>query len=236
MSFLSPTDFDVIPYNLANNDNSSFPDFIQKTEDTALKNLLGLSFYTELKNQVKLLPAEWVADNAPGYAINDKVVFGVSIWKSLVINNLDIEPVEGASWTLVEESVWLKFIKGDYYTYNEKQYYWEGLVDMLQPLVYSMWLKYTQFSHSKHGMVKPTVENAEVINPAYFIAKGYNDFAAKAGNCFNPLNTLWGYLYQTNLADASVWDSTFDPTFYSSFLDYFQHNFKNPKRMNAFNI
>lgn len=181
-----------------------------------------------------LLPAEWVKDNETGYAINDQVVYGVQVFKSLQADNLNHVPAEDAWWTVIETSDWLKFVKGDSYKINNKSYYWDGLKALLIGYVYAMWLRATTTKHSTNGVVMPNVENATVMNPGDKMIIAYNNFSRIAGSYSSRENTLYGYLF-TN-SGSGVFDTTFDDTFYKDFLHYLDDVFVAPGRMNFFNI
>lgn len=238
MSFVTAEDFNVVPYKIPNLDDDSiaaeFQLFVDNMEEDMLRSLLGSSLYDMFIEGLAELPAVWLDDNAPGYALDDLVVYGVSVWQSLQDNNLDNVPEEGAYWTKVEDNRWLLLKYGNTYTYKLHEYKWPGMKKMFVPFIYSEWTKET-FNHNVGtGVVVATNENAKTINPSRKIASSWNAFARIAGNCYQQCDTLYGYLVNTN-AQSGTFDDTFDETF-TSFNAYLIKVFKSPGRVNIFNL
>lgn len=131
------------------------------------------------------------------------------------------------------EERWINLRDGGDYEYSGKTYQWVGMVKLLLPYIYSMWLRDSYDTHSGVGIVQGKAENAKVINPGKRIARAYNVFSGLAGSSCEKKDTLYGFLIQTGA--LGTFDDTFDDTF-TSFAEYFQFNFKEPGLMNTFNI
>src|SRR5690606_30887242 len=94
---------------------------------------------------------------------------------------------------------------------------WKGMVSLLRPYIYAMWLRDTWDTHTGIGVVKADAENAKVITPGRRIVRGYNDFSNQAGGHFNRSGTLYGFLSE-------------NPDVYTDW------NFTYQGRMNIFNL
>lgn len=229
--FVVATDFDVIPYAIPNlTGNNSFPDYVDREEEDILKSLLGKSLYDAFIEGLEEIP-EWVSTSAT--VIGNQYAYGLDVWEAETVQT-GTAPVAGADWTLVEEdNRWLKLKKGADYVYNYKTYEWVGMKKMLIPYIFSMWLRDTFDNNSGVGVVVAKGENSKVINPGNRIARTFNEFSRIAGNCKEKENTLYGFLDQEGF--VGTFDDTFDETF-QTFNAYLNFVFKNPGRMNTFQL
>jgi len=179
--FCTPTDFDLIPYNIPNLNLvvNTFQEYIDKKEKQILKRLLGAPLYVDFIEGREALPAEW--DVATQYVIGDHVVYGVDVWQSIA-DNVGVVPSENASWTIFETgNQWLILEKGsifylDGYAIGE----WLGLVDMLIPYIFYSWLRDTWDNNTGIGVVQSNAENSEKIAPSRRLVDSWNEFAIKA--------------------------------------------------------
>jgi len=155
-----------------------------------------------------------------------------TILLSLLGKSLYDQFIEGLD-TDYPEDRWVNLRDGAPYIYNLKTYNWVGMKKMLIPYIYSIWLRDTFDVNSGIGVVVAKGENSKVINPGNRIARNFNIFSHYAGNCRNLKDTLYGFLSQEGL--AGTFDDTFDETF-QTFTDYLNFVFKDPGRMNTFNL
>lgn len=131
------------------------------------------------------------------------------------------------------EDRWIDLRDGGEYVYSDKTYEWVGMVKLLRPYIYAMWLRDTFDTHAGIGVVQGKAENAKVLNPGKRIARAYNVFSNLVGCDWRLKGTLYGFLIQTG--ESGTFDDTFDETF-QSFKAYLDFNFKEPGLMNTFNI
>lgn len=183
--FVTADDFNLIPYNIPNLQQvaNTFPLYVEAKERVILVKLLGLQLYTDFVAGLNALPPQWQAAPAK-YDIDEQVVYGASIWKSLIDDNRS-EPVEGTDWTKVEDNKWLTLKLGTTYGINSVASVWVGMKRMLVPYIYSVWLRDTFDSHSGVGIVEAKAENSAVKSPAIRIVRAFNEFAMIAGTSDN---------------------------------------------------
>lgn len=241
MQLVTAQDFNQVPYNVPNafaqspeggaEENEQFNSYIDTTVQDIMIKLLGGSLYESFLAGLNALPAAWIGTNSPGYNVDDLVLYNYHVWKSLITPNLNVVPVEGANWTKIEDDRWLMLYNGAMYGGAT----WGGLKKMLIPYIYSMWLRDTYDEHTKIGVIRRTAENAIVIDPAKRTSRAYNTFSLHAGNYYQQYNSLYGYLIYAQ----TTWDhytDYYDSTVYAIFSNYLRHTFKDPGRMNIFNI
>ena len=246
--FITQNDFDLIPFNLIGlPDDGTFNDFVAEQEEGHMRLLLGNLLYDALVLGVATLPAKY--DPSEEYAIADEVTFGSKIWVSIVNANMGNEPVEGAYWTVVvnaSRTRWLVMIDGANYTYEDKAYKWFGMVRMVKPLIYALWLEFSTSNANSSGKSQPAIENANLVNSAPDICRGWNKFVDYASGRPWPKNWAWdgisradsdemmdslyGYLFSvsTLFADIDLDGDTLE--------DYLPVYFNIPKRNNVFGI
>jgi hypothetical protein len=102
---------------------------------------------------------------------------------------------------------WTKLKLGTEYDYTGITYKYEGMFDLLIPMVYSLWLMETFDRHTSAGIVVATPAESEVISPSRRIGKANAEFFRKAGDECHHENTLYGFLY-ANRETYTEWDST----------------------------
>lgn len=239
--FVTASDFDLIPYSIPNLDKkaNTFAAYTDEQEAKVLKKLLGVTLYNSFVAGLAALPGKWVS-TAPT-VINQQYYYGTDIWKALTVQTFTA-PVAGVDWELVEEdNKWLKLRDGADYEYSSKTYHWDGMVTLLKPYIYSIWLRDTFDTHAGIGVVQGKSENADVIDPSTRIARAYNEYAGIAG-------VMRGRGYQPGLCYGSY------DTRYREFYEYYNHEntlygflyanksdypnwcFKDPGLMNALGI
>lgn len=237
MLFVTAEDFKVIPYdipNLSEEDMAiAFEAFVEEQTEEVLIKLFGNSFYDSFIEGLNDLPDDYSPTEE--YAIDETVVYGISTWKSLQDTNTDHTPEEGAWWTKIEDNKWLKLQKGDSYIYKEHTQKWRGMRVMLKPYIYAVWTKWNNNHNTGIGIVEPKPENSNTVSSTYRVVTAFNSFVKVTGNKCNQYGTLYGYVTQKNIEDATLFANTFDETF-SSFQLYFDANFKGTKSMNSFNL
>ncbi len=235
--FVTASDFNVLPYLLPSmpvpGKGEEFQRFIDSKEEDYLREVLGDNLYDAFISGLNDLPAEW--DEEEPYAIGAQVVFGNDVWESLTDSNTGIEPVEGVDWTLIDgDNRWLLLKNGNLYMVNDKNYRWYGMVKTLKALIFSRWVEYNAQQLTINGFVTPKVENNYPVDPGTMICRAWNDWSKKVGGRCEIYNTLYGYLYYTNLQDGSF-DDTFDSTF-DTFIDYLAFEFEEQPTRNTFGI
>lgn len=211
MSIVQPSDFAVpnsrylIPNITAGPGN--YVAFIEEREAYILRVVFGSKFYQDFVDALAALPAAWVETTA--YVIGDEVSKGVSVWEA-VADNTGVTPVEGASWTKVEDNKWLKLREGFTYTDNGKVYRYGGLKELLVPYIYSEYIRKNFVNVAKLGVNQPKTENSTVVGPADEIVRAYNEFVRLLGKSYfgySSVNTFYGF-YWINRADYT--DLCFD--------------------------
>lgn len=238
--FVTAADFGNIPYSLPGLDkpgaSDAFAQFIVDSEDEWLRKLVGNLFYDAMIAGVDALPVTW--SGVTSYHLNDLVVYASKVWKSLSDPNLNHVPVEGANWTANPNPLidrWLKLRDGENYqiaTINQcPTFQWAGMAKMVQPLIFSLWVKTTTRANSGQGIVVASNENSELVSPGYEIVKAWNRYYKIAvGN--GMANSFYGYL----TARATVFDDVVIDGSYENFLTYLQNQYRSPGRMNEFDI
>jgi len=167
--------------------------------------------------------------------INQQYVYGNDVWKALTVQTGTV-PVEGSDWELIEEgNRWLLLKNGNTYLISEKKYRWVGMVKALKALIWSRWVEYNAAQLTTNGLSTPKTENNIPTDPGQLICRAWNDWSEKVGGVCNPYNSLYGYLYYTNLADETTFNDTFDDTF-TSFVDYLAFEFGEQPTKNTFGI
>lgn len=207
-SFISPSDFNVLPYSIANLSEEGYASTLQLMIDevvpATLKKVLGLTLYKEFVEGVDLLPSVWSAEE--DYDAPDEVYYGVIVWRALqpIVANAT-PPSEGADWTKVREDIWLKLRDGSEYLYpdsNGHLYEYSGVKPFLIPLVYKTWLERFAFdTQTDAGVVASNLENAGNNGIRDRVVKCANASARLVGSNAYYTNTLWGFLYTTYQTD-----------------------------------
>lgn len=127
---------------------------------------------------------------------------------------------------------WKDLRDGVEYTYGGYTYYWEGMVKMLRPYIYSTWIRHdTEKYNGSGGVNVPASENSTVSAPAGLIVRSFNEFAHLCGNQCRQEDTLYGYLFNSGETFA---DDIGDD--YSDIQVYMSCKFQDPGNMNIFNI
>ncbi len=211
---------------------SVFSDFSDSIERKYLLEVLGDNLYTAFTEGLEALPAAWSSTVAT--VIGTQYVYGNDIWEALTITT-GVAPVEGSDWHLVEaDNRWLLLKNGNYYTMNDKRYYWDGIVNACVALVYSKWIEYTSKTLTGNGFTVPKTENNIPVSPNQDICRSWNDWSTRVGSECHEKNSLYGYLFYTNEADGTF-DSDIDAS-WDSFLDYLNCEFKSQGFKNMFDL
>jgi len=240
---LKYTDFDYLPYNVPSANSDTFLKFMVDTQQECLILLLGLEYYNSFIDALALLPDEWVVKSA-GYNIDDLVVYGKNIFKSLTnANNTIPSTTDIINWELVEENnKWLALLKGDTYHYLNRPYVWKGIVELLKPFVYAEYLKATFDNHAKTGINIAKIENGTLISASQRIARGrraFNDLVGNATHWWPFQNWRWPgkaslatYLLSLENVDSGDYNSTD----YTTWQAYVCGSFQPYGSLNEFNL
>lgn len=224
--FVTIADFGIPPYQIPSltepGQGSTFTAFIAQEERKYLLEVLGDNLYTAFIDGLNALPAAWSSTVAT--VIGQQYVYGNDIWEALTAQT-GTAPVEGVNWTLIEEdNRWLLLKNGNYYMMDGKRYYWDGIPNAVKALIYSLWVEYNSSSLTGNGLVIPKHENNISVDPGQIICRAWNDWAERVGGVCQTKNSLYGYLYYTNLSEGTF-DDTFDETF-NDFNDYLNYEFQ----------
>lgn len=224
--FVSPSDFNVIPYSVANIDanEATLQLIIDEVEAATLKKVLGLTLYDQFIAGIIALPLAW--DATLDYDAPDRVYYGVDVWEALQpIAASDIPPSENADWHKIESgNVWLKLRDGSRYSYpgvnvqGNVLYEYKGVKSFLIPISYKEWLTRFVFdTQTDAGVVASELENAGNNGVRDRIVNCANASARLVGSNAAAGNTLWGFLYTTYLTDYP--DLSFCPLPKLNFFD-----------------
>lgn len=233
--FVTSSDFNVPPYKLPSGstaEEETFDAFIDQEERKYLLEVLGDNLYTAFIDGLEALPGAWSSTVAT--VIGTQYVYGNDIWEALTVQT-GTAPVAGSDWTLIEEdNRWLLLKNGNYYMMDGKRYYWDGMVNALKALIFANWVEYNSSALTSNGLVIPKHENNIPVDPGQIICRAWNDWAKRVGGPCEKYNTLYGYLYYTNLSEGTF-DDTFDETF-NDFNDYLNYEFGSQGYRNIFDI
>lgn len=216
---VTSTDFDTKPYQLQGlgEVGASFDDFVTFNQNEILLQLFGQTLYDAFSAGVAALPAVWSIE--PQYAVDDLVVYGNNIYKSLVANNQNIVPTsDPLSWQKQADNRWLKLLAGDGYTISSRKYHYEGVKTFMLPYIYAMWLnKESTTTVSTGGVVSANSENSNAVTVSIKVMEKWIIFKRLVMNGYTTLRlffyytacrfhaqgTLFGYLFAN---DAVYYD------------------------------
>lgn len=90
------------------------------------------------------------------------------------------------------EDILTELKDGAEYSYSDKTYKYNGLVDLLKPAVLSMWINKNNYRFTSTGYIenKPQ-DNTTLLDPEPFIVELWNEFVVKVGGG----NSGYGYGY-----------------------------------------
>lgn len=243
--FVTAQDFELMPYVLPNlatvdsvepnvmTDNSeTFTRFVVATEDEFLPKILGSFFYDTMRAQLAILPA-W--DETVPTVVNNWYSYGVDVWKALTVQT-GTAPEEGVNWELLEEgNRWLELKNGVTYTANKRKRKWEGMKNLVRPLVYSQWVRSRATYLAENGMDLANSENSTSQNPGEEIANSWNRYAELVGYyCHSTFysNTLFTYLDYF----SEEFDDLFTDDDYGTMKKYLHEEFQSAGHQNVFDL
>lgn len=244
--FVTASDFDRLPFNLTGVDQLTagvFDDFVSYHEEEELRKLFGSKFYDAMVTGLTTLPATY--DVSVSYVVDDLVVSGSNIYKSLQNGNVGHVVTDPVWWLVQAGNRWLKLREGDTYLYYNRPQKWYGMKRLVVPLIYSLWTKYTYDNQTSAGIVVSANENAATVTPAVRIARAWNKYARLCAGDWPSVvdwkyliwpeleNSLFGYLYLND----SVWNDLFVPDDgFGSMRAYLAYSFAYPGKTNVFGI
>lgn len=234
--FVTASNFNIPPYqipSLTAGEGTTFAVFVTQEEEKYLKEVLGLDLYTAFISGLADLPANYSLTAAT--IISTRYVYGNDIWEALTATT-GVAPNEGTDWTLIEENNrWLLLKNGSSYLFNGKKYSWVGMTAALTPLIYSQWVEFGVATLTKNGFVTPLTENNQQASASVYICRSWNEWSYSIGGPCEQKNSLYGYLYNTELSSPGTFDDTFDDTF-TGFVDYLNYEFKQQGLRNTFGL
>lgn len=246
--FVTAEDFDLQPYNIPNLDKveDNFASFIDREEEKRLRKLFGNMFYDAFVAGLAALPPQWEQTITPdGYDLNDLVVNGSNIYKSLTADNVALTS-DVASWEVQAANRWLLLREGGAYLYYNRPQKWYGMKRLVTPLIYAMWVRYDVHRLTGMGVVASMKsENANTVGVAQTIVQAYNEYSDFAvGDCYVsdflfPVRRLWPELENSLFGYLYINSADFDDVVASAFSDfksYLIYSFIHPGKMNAFGL
>jgi len=129
------------------------------------------------------------------------------------------------------EQRWKDLRDGIRYTYSDKPYFYDGIIELLTPFIFSIKMKYSVRAKTSSGTVVTQKENANAVDSSLEIANAYNNYSSKVGNYCEQKDTLFGYLYTSGDMYFDVVSDNYD-----SITAYMDDVFKAPGRMNRMGI
>jgi len=81
------------------------------------------------------------------------------------------------------------------YEYAGCTYKYDGLIELLKPIIYALWLRDIHDKITGSGVVRNIKDKTEYINPGRRITLAQNEFAKRVGDECNHEDTLYGYIY-----------------------------------------
>lgn len=102
---------------------------------------------------------------------------------------------------------WIAMRTGAEYDYADVTFKYEGIFDLLIPMIYSLWLAETFDRHTAAGIVVAKPAESDMVSPARRISKANVAYFKKVGDACNQENTLYGFLY-ANRATYPEWDES----------------------------
>lgn len=119
---------------------------------------------------------------------------------------------EGIETSGTIEQIWLDLRDGADYVCNEKTYHFDGLIDVLIPAIYSLWIPQNAYKFTNIGMVNNNApQQATTIDNTPDIVNAWNDYCVKVGAYFtgsmltrSRVNTFYGFMKE-NAEDYDNW-------------------------------
>lgn len=100
---------------------------------------------------------------------------------------------------------WIDLRDGETYTIGDTEYEYRGLVDLLVPCVFALWVKETNDKYTNSGTVRNSpAMNSTALSPSRRISEAYCKFLEKVGDECNHEDNLYGFMY-ANQADYPDW-------------------------------
>lgn len=135
-----------------------------------------------------------------------KLILGYELWKEFT------EALDGSGEL---EQKWIDLRDGAEYEYGGKTYKYNGLVDLLRPAIYALWVPEGTWKFTNSGYVQneQTPDNSVTLNTSdEFQAVRWNEFVSKCnGFCLSQCNTFYGFMKADEaLAEPNYpdWDFT----------------------------
>lgn len=234
--FVTSADFNIPPLDIPSltpGEGTTFAAFIIQEEERHLREVMGDQLYESFIDGLNDLPGDYSLTVAT--VINQEYVYGNDVWKALTVTT-GVAPSVGTDWQIVEEdNRWLLIKNGSTYQYSGKNYRWAGMKAAIKPLIYSKWCEVKVSELTKNGRVIPKVENNTLVDSVVQICRSWNEWCDKIGGPCDQRNSLYGYLYNTELNATGTFDDTFDETF-TDFFDYLNYEFIPQDKKNEFGI
>lgn len=133
-----------------------------------------------------------------------RMILGVELWEEFKEGLATSDPID---------TIWETLRDGDYYEYNNIQYYYSGWVDLVRPAIFSEWVPETTHKITNIGYVENHApDKAKLIEDSYpFQVKHWNKFVNKVGYQypygFSQKNSFYGFM-KANVDNYPNWQFT----------------------------
>ncbi len=98
---------------------------------------------------------------------------------------------------------WVDLRDGKEYVYGDVSYEYVGVIKMLRPAIYSLWLEINYKKPTNAGIIASKgQENTEVLNPTEEITKAWNQYVRYVNYCYME-DSFYGFM-TVNKADYEV--------------------------------
>lgn len=114
------------------------------------------------------------------------------------------------------DPIYEDLVEGAEYDYDGITYKWNGMIHLLQPIVYAKWMDAGSYKFTNIGWIQNSAQqNSVSLDSEQFKAQYLNEFAKKAGINRDMYNTLYGFM-EVNSDDypLAVWT---DPKTFNRF-------------------
>lgn len=113
-----------------------------------------------------------------------KKLFGITLYEAYVAGIAAPTP----------DQKWVDLRDGTTYTYNEVEYEYRGLIELLVPCIYSMWLQENRDTVTSAGVVMKSSDRADRLSPGWRITRAFNDYSRQVGDFWHQEGTLYGFM------------------------------------------
>lgn len=137
----------------------------------------------------------------------------VTLLRELLGNPLYLDFMAGLETSGEIEQIWIDLRDGaDYGGEDGNQYHFDGLIEVLKPAIYSLWIPQNAYKFTNIGMVNNNApQQATTIDNTPDIVNAWNDYCIKVGAYWtgamltrSRVNSFYGFMKE-NSANYSGW-------------------------------